>query len=169
MNIQEQVHYVIGRSVLGSVLVAQSAKGICGIMIGDRANALLHDLKARFPNASISAGDDALQKKAAEVIRFIENPRTTFDIELDIRGNDFQKRVWTVLRQIPVGKTISYGEIAKKLNTPGAARAVGRACAANALAVVIPCHRVVNSDGSISGYRWGVSRKRQLLAAEGAI
>jgi AraC family transcriptional regulator, regulatory protein of adaptative response / methylated-DNA-[protein]-cysteine methyltransferase len=169
MNTEEQLHYVISQSILGSVLIAESEKGICAVLIGDSPDVLVPDLKQRFPEASISAGDDGLNKVAAGIVRFIENPDTELNIQLDIRGSDFQKRVWEVLREIPVGKTVSYREVADKLNAPGGARAVGEACAANALAVVIPCHRVVKSDGGTSGYRWGVRRKRQLLMAEGAL
>src|SRR5262245_49531820 len=116
MNTQEQLHYVIAQSILGSVLVARSEKGVCAILIDDSGDLLLRDLRKRFPNAHIGAGDDGLEDVAANVVRFIENPGTELNIDLDIRGNDFQKRVWAALREIPVGKTVSYGEVANKLN-----------------------------------------------------
>src|SRR5262245_13997678 len=169
MNTKDQLDYVIAQSTLGCVLIARSEKGVCAILIGDSGAVLLRDLRKRFSNAHTVAGDDGLADLAANVVRFIENPGTELKIDLDIRGNDFQKRVWAALREIPAGKTVSYGEVANRLNAPGAARAVGEACAANALAIVIPCHRVLKSDGGISGYRWGVQCKRQLLTAEGAL
>jgi AraC family transcriptional regulator of adaptative response/methylated-DNA-[protein]-cysteine methyltransferase len=156
-------------SSLGLVLVAQSAKGICTISISDDAEELREDLQRRFPTASLDQHDAELRGVAAKVARFVEKPTTALDIKMDIRGTDFQKRVWEALREIPTGKTVSYTDIAQRVKDPSAVRAVAGACAANALAVAIPCHRVVKRDGRISGYRWGVHLKRKLLEAEGAL
>jgi AraC family transcriptional regulator of adaptative response/methylated-DNA-[protein]-cysteine methyltransferase len=173
MNKQEQIRYAIAPSALGLALVARSEKGVCAIFLGDDAGALRGELKTRFPEARVSEDGDGLVGLGAKVVRLIENPKVgpdvDLEVELDIRGGEFQKRVWEALREIPAGKTVTYGEIARRVGAPGAAREVGEACGANPLAVVIPCHRVVKSDGGISGYRWGVARKRKLLAAEGAL
>jgi AraC family transcriptional regulator of adaptative response/methylated-DNA-[protein]-cysteine methyltransferase len=166
MTKTEDIQYIIQESYVGCVLVAQSEKGICSILLGDTKKILRDDLQERYPHATISEGDAALKKLSVRVLKFIENPASVIDLPLDIRGTDYQKRVWAALRKIPVGKTASYTDIANRLKTPNAARAVAGACAANSLAIVIPCHRVVKSDGALSGYRWGVERKRRLLQVE---
>jgi len=150
------------------VLVAQSGRGVCAILLGDEPEALRRELQERFPAAGLSGGDAAVERLATRVAAFVEAPQAGLDLPLDIRGTDFQKRVWAVLRQIPPGRRLSYSEVAERLGAPQAVRAVARACAANALALAIPCHRVVRRDGGLSGYRWGVERKRALLERERA-
>jgi AraC family transcriptional regulator, regulatory protein of adaptative response / methylated-DNA-[protein]-cysteine methyltransferase len=161
-----EIKFAIGACSLGSILVAASDKGVCAILFGDDAEALRHELEKQFPRARLIGGDPAFERLASEVIGFVENPRAGLDLPLDIRGTAFQHRVWEALRRIPAGATASYAEIAKVIGAPGSARAVARACASNRIAVAIPCHRVVRSDGSLSGYRGGVARKRALLAKE---
>jgi AraC family transcriptional regulator of adaptative response/methylated-DNA-[protein]-cysteine methyltransferase len=152
---------------LGRALVATSDKGVCFLAFEDASGILLADLKARFPKARIARhGDESV---ASEVLRLVEAPAEGFDIPLDIHGTPFQRRVWAALRQIPAGATVSYSEIAERIGEPRAVRAVAAACAANKIAVAIPCHRVLRSDGSLSGYRWGVERKRALLEREAGI
>ena len=152
---------------LGRALVATSDKGVCFLAFGDDAEALLGDLEARFPKARLlRACDESL---VAEVLRFVEAPAEDFDIPLDVQGTPFQRRVWAALRQIPAGATASYSEIAESIGEPRAVRAVAAACAANKVAVAIPCHRVLRRDGSLCGYRWGVERKRALLEREAGI
>ncbi len=161
-----RIYFAVGECSLGSVLVARSAKGVCAILLGDDPDALVRDLQDRFPLAAFVGGDDAFEKVVAKVIGFIETPAVGIDLPLDVRGTAFQRRVWQALREIPVGATASYAEIGERIGAPRGARAVAQACAANPLAVAIPCHRVVRTDGSISGYRWGVERKRRLLDRE---
>ena len=163
-----EIHFAVGDCSLGAVLVAQSAKGVCAILLGEDPAALVRDLEDRFPRATLVGGDAAFEKTIATVIGFIERPAIGLDLPLDVRGTAFQHRVWQALREIPPGQTASYRTIAARIGAPGAARGVAQACAANALAVAIPCHRVVRTDGSLSGYRWGVDRKRQLLEKEAA-
>lgn len=163
------IQFAIGLSTLGSVLVGTSDKGICAILLGDDPVVLLDDLHARFPYAGIAAGGESLEQLAAKVVGFIEAPVAGFDCPLDIKGTAFQRRVWQVLRTIPAGSTASYADVAAKLGSPKAVRAVAQACASNSIAVAIPCHRVVRSDGALSGYRWGVARKKALLEKEAAI
>ena len=163
-----EIRFAVGECSLGSVLVAQSAKGVCAILLGDDPDALVRDLQDRFPRAVLAGGDAAFENTIATVIGFVERPGRGLDLPLDVRGTAFQQRVWQALREIPAGSTASYTEIAARIGAPDGARAVARACGANALAVAIPCHRVVRTDGSLSGYRWGVERKRSLLAREGA-
>jgi len=151
---------------LGTVLVAASETGVCAILFGETHEGLRQDLEKQFPRACLVRGDAAFETLTAKVIGFIEKPRSNFDLPLDIRGTAFQHRVWDALRKIPVGSTASYTEIAQAIGMPKSARAVARACASNRIAVAIPCHRVVRSDGSLSGYRGGVARKRALLAKE---
>lgn len=160
------IHFITSHCVLGALLVAGTARGICAIQLGDDAASLVRELQQRFPAAELLAGDAELQRITARVANFIEAPASDFTLPLDIQGSAFQQRVWQVLRDIPPGNTVSYGELARRIGAPGAARAVASACAANALAVVIPCHRVVRSDGELSGYRWGPQRKRALLELE---
>lgn len=160
------IRFAIGQCSLGAILVAQSDRGICAILLGDDPQALLEDLQDKFPNANLLGGDAGFETLVARVVGLIELPAVDLDLPLDLRGTAFQERVWQVLRSIPAGTTASYAEIAQRIGSPKAVRAVAQACAANALAVAIPCHRVVRSDGNLSGYRWGVERKRQLLERE---
>lgn len=164
----EVIRFAVGQCSLGAVLVASSARGVCAILLGDDPEPLVCDLQARFPKAELIGGEAAYEHLVARVIGAIEAPRTGWDLPLDIRGTAFQQRVWQALRDIPPGCTLSYAALAERLGLPRAVRAVAGACAANALAVAIPCHRVVRRDGSLSGYRWGVERKRTLLEREGA-
>jgi AraC family transcriptional regulator of adaptative response/methylated-DNA-[protein]-cysteine methyltransferase len=164
-----EIHFAVGESALGSILVARSEKGVCAISLGDDPEALVHDLQDRFPRASLIGADEAFEAIVARVVGFVEDPSRGLDLPLDVRGTAFQQCVWKALRCVPAGKTVSYAEIAKELGLPKAVRAVAGACAANALAVAIPCHRVIRSDGHRSGYRWGVERKRELLRREGAV
>lgn len=163
-----EIKFAVGDCSLGSVLVAQSAKGVCAILLGDDPDALVRDLQDRFPRATLVGGDRAFEQTVAKVIGLIEMPARRLDLPLDVRGTAFQQQVWQALRAIPPGTTASYAEIAARVGAPNGARAVAQACAANTLAVAIPCHRVVRTDGSLSGYRWGVQRKRSLLEREGA-
>lgn len=160
------IRFAVGECSLGSILVAASAKGICAILLGDDAEALTRDLQDRFPKANLVGGDAAFEHWMAQVVGFVEAPRVGLELPLDIRGTAFQRRVWRALSEVPPGSTTSYAEIAKRLRAPKAVRAVAQACAANTLAVAIPCHRVVRTDGGLSGYRWGVARKRALLERE---
>ncbi len=161
-----EIKFAVGECSLGSILVACSAKGVCAILLGDDPDALARDLQDRFPNATLIGGDAAFETLVAKVVGFVEAPALGFDLPLDVRGTAFQQRVWQALREIPVGETASYAEIARRIGAPKAVRAVAGACGANALAVAIPCHRVVRNDGALSGYRWGVARKRALLDRE---
>lgn len=163
-----EIRFAVGECALGSILVAQSAKGICAILLGDDPDALVRDLQDRFPRATLVGGDAAFERTIATVIGFVEAPGLGLDLPLDVRGTAFQQRVWQALREIPAGATASYTQIAARIGLPRGARAVAQACAANALAVAVPCHRVVRTDGALSGYRWGVERKRNLLTREGA-
>ncbi|HEU4631231.1 MAG TPA: methylated-DNA--[protein]-cysteine S-methyltransferase [Gemmatimonadaceae bacterium] len=153
---------------LGLVLVAASARGLCAVLLGDDREELRRDLQRRFAGAALSEGSAELRALAARVVELIEQPTRAMALPLDARGTAFQRAVWDALREIPPGATTTYGEIATRLGMPDAARAVAQACAANPLAVVVPCHRVVRRDGGLSGYRWGVERKRALLEREGA-
>ncbi len=154
----EVIRYAVGKSTLGLVLVASSENGVCAILLGDDPELLVPELHRKFPKARLSGGHADL----ANIIAFIENPK----LPLDIRGTVFQQRVWQALREIPAGSTLSYAQVAGKIGSPKSVRAVAGACAANTIAVAIPCHRVVRSDGNLSGYRWGVERKRRLLDRE---
>ncbi len=160
------IRFAVRQSTLGRVLVAATDKGVCAILMGDDASTLARDLQQRFPRARLSAGDRKFARTVAKVVRCVETPSKGFDLPLDVRGTAFQQRVWQALQKIPVGSTATYTEIAKRINASKAVRAVASACAANALAVAIPCHRVVRSDGGLAGYRWGVERKRDLLKRE---
>jgi AraC family transcriptional regulator of adaptative response/methylated-DNA-[protein]-cysteine methyltransferase len=160
------IRFAIGECALGSILVASSEKGVCAILMGDDPEALARDLQDQFPKANLIGGDERYEKLVAKVVGFIEAPGIGLDLPLDIRGTAFQQRVWKELQRIPAGKTVCYSEVANRIGFPNSARAVAQACGANALAVAIPCHRVVRNNGDISGYRWGVDRKRALLARE---
>jgi AraC family transcriptional regulator, regulatory protein of adaptative response / methylated-DNA-[protein]-cysteine methyltransferase len=163
-----EIHFAIGGCSLGSVLVAKSEKGVCAILMGDDPKALARDLQARFPKASLLADHAQLRPLLTKVGRFIEAPAGGLDFPLDARGTPFQRRVWRALGKIPAGSTASYTDIARRIGAPNSVRAVAQACGANAIAVAIPCHRVVRNDGALSGYRWGVGRKRALLEREAA-
>jgi len=160
------IHFAVGQCSLGAILVARSELGICAISLGDEPNDLVIELQKNFAQATLIGGDSDFEQLVAKVIGFIEAPQLGLDLPLDIRGTAFQQRVWQALQKIPCGQTCSYTEIAELIGAPKAVRAVAGACAANVLAVAIPCHRVVRNDGNLSGYRWGVERKRALLDAE---
>jgi AraC family transcriptional regulator of adaptative response/methylated-DNA-[protein]-cysteine methyltransferase len=164
----EEIRFAIGQSSLGAILVASSAKGVVAILIADDPDELSRDLQDRFPKARLVGGDRDYEALVARVVGLVEAPTLGLDLPLDVRGTAFQQRVWQALQNIPLGKTASYADIAVQIGLPKAVRAVAGACAANNVAVAIPCHRVVRSDGSLSGYAWGVERKRRLLQAEAA-
>lgn len=162
-----RIWFAVGECTLGSVLVAQTVRGVCAILLGEDPAALVQDLQDRFPSANLEGADSTFERDVATVIYLIDHPaQMSLNLPLDIRGTAFQQRVWRALRDIPPGQTASYTDIARAIGAPRAVRAVAGACAANALAVAIPCHRVVRQDGSLSGYRWGIERKRSLLARE---
>lgn len=161
-----KIRFAVGECSLGTILVAVTERGVCAILMGDDPHILVRDFQDRFPCAELLGGDPDFEQQVAKVIGFVEAPKIGLNLPLDIRGTAFQQRVWQALRDIPVGRTASYAEIAQKIGAPRSVRAVARACAANTLAVAIPCHRVVRSDGGLSGYRWGVERKRSLLKRE---
>lgn len=165
-RVPDEIRFDIGNFSLGLVLVAQSSRGICAVLLGDDGDDLRQDLTSSFPGAKLIADRPGLESLTAKVIAYVESPASGLEVPLDMRGSEFQKRVWQALRQIPVASTASYTDIANRIGMPNSARAVAQACAANALAVVVPCHRVVRSDGKLSGYRWGVRRKRTLLERE---
>ncbi|HEY4772833.1 MAG TPA: bifunctional DNA-binding transcriptional regulator/O6-methylguanine-DNA methyltransferase Ada [Steroidobacteraceae bacterium] len=163
---RNEILFAIGECSLGSILVAKSAKGVCAILLGDDPDALARDLQDRFPRATLIGADAQFEALVAKVVGFVEAPAVGLDLPLDVRGTAFQQRVWQALRKIPAGSTASYREIAALIGAPKAVRAVAQACASNPIAVAIPCHRVVRRDGALSGYRWGVERKRALLERE---
>jgi AraC family transcriptional regulator of adaptative response/methylated-DNA-[protein]-cysteine methyltransferase len=165
-GVNAEIRFAVGECSLGSILVAMSERGVCAILLGDDPDVLLRDLQDRFPRATLVGGDEDFERLVARVVGFVEAPGLGLDLPLDVRGTVFQQRVWQALRDIPAGATASYSEIARRIGAPGSARAVAQACAANPLAVAIPCHRVVRNDGGLSGYRWGVERKRALLRRE---
>lgn len=158
--------FAVGQCSLGAILVAQSDKGVCAILMGDDPEPLVRDLEKRFPHANLIGGKRAFEKLVAQVVGLVESPKQGAALPLDIRGTAFQQKVWQALMRIPPGRTVSYAEIAERIGQPKSVRAVAGACAANAIAVAIPCHRVVRSDGALSGYRWGIARKRALLERE---
>jgi AraC family transcriptional regulator of adaptative response/methylated-DNA-[protein]-cysteine methyltransferase len=160
------IRFAIGECSLGSILVARSDKGICAILLGEDPDELVRDLQDRFPKANLIGGDADFEDLVAKVVGFVEAPGLGLDLPLDMRGTAFQQRVWQALREIPVGRTVSYAEVARRIGEPKSVRAVAQACGANRIAVAIPCHRVVRNDGALSGYRWGVERKRALLKKE---
>lgn len=165
-GMQTDIRFAIGQCSLGAILVAQSTHGICAISLGDDPETLVRELQDRFRHANLIGGDQEFEQVVARVVGFVEAPAVGPGLPLDIRGTAFQQRVWQALRRIPAGNTASYTEIAQLIGAPKAVRAVASACAANTLAVAIPCHRVVRNDGGLSGYRWGVARKRALLERE---
>lgn len=160
------VRYALERCTLGRCLVAESERGICAILLADSDDQLLAELARCFPYARRGEGDEAFARRVHQVIAVLDNPRNTLALPLDLRGTAFQRQVWQALCQIPVGETVSYQRVAEIIGKPQAVRAVASACAANTLAVVIPCHRVLRVNGALSGYRWGLARKAQLLARE---
>lgn len=162
------IRFAVGECSLGSILVAATDKGVCAILLGDDPQALTEDLQDRFAQAELIGGDAEFEALVAKVVGLVEQPRLGLDLPLDVRGTAFQQRVWQALREIPAGETASYAQVADRIGKPAAVRAVAQACAANALAIAIPCHRVVRNDGALSGYRWGVERKRALLDREAA-
>jgi AraC family transcriptional regulator, regulatory protein of adaptative response / methylated-DNA-[protein]-cysteine methyltransferase len=164
----EAIRYATGESSLGLVLVATSDSGVCAVFIDDDRDALERDLAGRFPGLETIADDVTLAPLVRQVLAAIESPETTSEIALDMRGTDFQRRVWHALQQIPAGTTVTYTQLAERIGMSNGARAVGSACASNPIAVLVPCHRVITSDGTLAGYRWGVERKRSLLAREAA-
>ena len=163
-----RIRLALGECSLGAILVAASDTGVCAIHLGDDPDGLVRDLEDRFPNATLVGGDEEFERWVATVVGFVEAPRLGLDLPLDVRGTAFQQRVWQALGEIPFGATATYAQVAERIGAPSAARAVAGACAANPLAVAIPCHRVVRRDGRLAGYRWGVERKRTLLAREAA-
>jgi AraC family transcriptional regulator of adaptative response/methylated-DNA-[protein]-cysteine methyltransferase len=165
-GVNAAIRFAVGECSLGAILVAASERGVCAILLGDDAAALTHELEDRFPKAELEIGSSDFQQWVARVVGLVEAPQLGCDLPLDIRGSAFEQRVWRALRDIPPGSTASYAEIATAIGAPSSARAVARACAANPLAVAIPCHRVVRSDGDLAGYRWGLERKRALLETE---
>jgi AraC family transcriptional regulator of adaptative response/methylated-DNA-[protein]-cysteine methyltransferase len=162
------IRFAVGACSLGAILVAATDKGVCAILLGDDPNTLVGDLQDRFPRAELLGGDTDFEQVVAKVVGFVETPARGLDLPLDVRGTAFQQQVWQALRQIPVGSTASYKDIAQRIGAPNAVRAVAQACASNSLAVAIPCHRVVRHNGALAGYRWGVARKRALLDREAA-
>jgi AraC family transcriptional regulator of adaptative response/methylated-DNA-[protein]-cysteine methyltransferase len=162
----EHLIFATGTCSLGTVLVARNGRGVCAILLGDSPAEAIDDLLRRFPLAAMVEGDHRSKQLLDKVVALVESPRTPIDLPMDAHGTDFQGRVWQALRDIPAGATASYTDIAGDIGAPRSVRAVAQACAANHLAVVIPCHRMIRSDGKLSGYRWGVERKRLLLARE---
>lgn len=163
-----EIRFAVGESSLGAILVARSDKGVCAILMDDDPEALVRDLQDRFPRARLIGGDGDFETLVARVVGMVERPGAGLDLPLDVRGTAFQQRVWQALRKIPAGTTATYRDIALAIGQPRAVRAVAGACAANAIAIAIPCHRVVRNDGALSGYRWGVERKAALIAREAA-
>ncbi len=163
------IHFAVGQCALGAILVAQSARGVCAIFLGDDPAQLLDDLQDQFANAELIGADSRFEQLIAQVVGFVERPALGLNLPLDVQGTAFQERVWQALREVPAGQRVSYTDIAERIGAPKAVRAVALACAANRIAVAIPCHRVVRRDGDLSGYRWGVERKRQLLERETAL
>ena len=162
----DTISYATGESAVGRVLVARSISGVCAILIGADDNELVTDLAARFPEAKLVVNEGVVRDDLAKVTRFVDKPTEGLDLPLDLRGTQFQRRVWEALRTIPVGTTVTYGELANSIGAPNAVRAVAGACAANPIALAVPCHRVVGSDGDLMGYYWGVERKRELIKKE---
>ncbi len=162
------IRFAIGECSLGSVLVASTDKGVCAILLGEDPDALVRDLQDRFARAELIGGDAGFEALVARVVGLVEHPAQGLDLPLDVRGTAFQQRVWRALGGIKAGHTASYADIARAIGAPRSVRAVAQACAANTLAIAIPCHRVVRTDGALSGYAWGVERKRALLDREAA-
>jgi AraC family transcriptional regulator, regulatory protein of adaptative response / methylated-DNA-[protein]-cysteine methyltransferase len=164
----EDIRFAVGQTSLGAILIASTKKGVAAILLGDDPEELVRDLQDRFPKAHLIGADSDYEALVARVVGFVEAPKIGLDLPLDVRGTAFQERVWKALQEIPVGATVSYSEIARRIGAPTSVRAVAGACAANNLAVAIPCHRVVRNDGALSGYAWGIERKRALIDREAA-
>jgi AraC family transcriptional regulator of adaptative response/methylated-DNA-[protein]-cysteine methyltransferase len=162
------IRFAVGECSLGSILVAATEKGVCAIQLGDDPEALVRGLQDRFPKARLIGGDATFEQLVARVVALVEAPGNGLDLPLDVRGTAFQRQVWSALTQIHAGETVTYSQLAAAIGRPTATRAVAAACGANPAAVVVPCHRVIGADGSLTGYRWGVARKRQLLERERA-
>ncbi|UVW28332.1 bifunctional DNA-binding transcriptional regulator/O6-methylguanine-DNA methyltransferase Ada [Massilia sp. H6] len=162
----ETIRFAVGACSLGAILVAATERGMCAILLGDEPEPLVRDLQERFPRAELKGAEPAFEQTVAQVVGLVEAPHLGLDLPLDVRGTAFQRRVWEALRAVPAGTTVSYAELAERVGLPAGARAVAGACAANPVAVAIPCHRVVRQDGALSGYRWGIERKRTLLERE---
>jgi len=163
-----QILFSTGECVLGTLLVARSERGVCAILLGDDAKALERDLRARFPNDEVCDAYVGLEPLLEEVARFLAAPGARLELPLDLRGSELEQRVWNALREIQPGTTQTYSEVARRLGVAATAKEVGEACAANPLAVAVPCHSVLRKDGSLGGYRWGLRRKRALLERERA-
>ncbi len=168
-GLNEEIRFAVGDSSLGAILVASSARGVAAILMGDEPDALVRELQDRFPKAHLIGGDPNYESFVAQVVGFVEAPRLGLNLPLDVRGTAFQQRVWQALQTIPAGQTVSYKQIASDIGAPASVRAVAGACAANNIALAIPCHRVVRNDGALSGYAWGVDRKRALIEREAAL
>jgi AraC family transcriptional regulator of adaptative response/methylated-DNA-[protein]-cysteine methyltransferase len=164
----EEIRFSVGESSLGLMLVASSEKGLVAILLGEDADLLIEDLQRRLPEAHLVAGDrQDDQRRLKQALDLAESPEKDFDVPLDVRGTEFQRKVWQALREIPAGETASFTDIALKISSPKAMRAVGNACSTNNLAIAIPCHRVLHHDGTLSGgYHWGDARQRVLLDRE---
>jgi AraC family transcriptional regulator of adaptative response/methylated-DNA-[protein]-cysteine methyltransferase len=167
--VTEKIHFAIGISHAGHVLTAESTNGICAVYLGKSPKEMMASLQIQFSDAKCIDGGQGIKSTLSKVIEQIHNPQKRFDFKLDQRGTVFQQQVWQALRDIPTGSTVSYSDIAEKLQNPGAVRAIASACGANNIAVIIPCHRVIRKDGSLSGYRWGVEIKQALLRRESMI
>jgi AraC family transcriptional regulator of adaptative response/methylated-DNA-[protein]-cysteine methyltransferase len=165
-GINTEIRFAVGDSSLGKVLVASTERGVCAIFLDDAVEPMVEELKRRFPKAKLIGGDKDFEKLVAKVVAFVEAPKHGLDLPLDLQGTAFQQRVWNALREIPLGETRTYGDIAKKIGAPDAVRAVGTACGANHVSLAVPCHRVVGKTGALTGYRWGVERKKTLLERE---
>ena len=165
-KMKQEMRFTIRDCSLGSILVAMSERGVCAILLGDDAATLARDLQDRFPSTTPIEADAGLEQLVTQVVNLVEAPHSGPELPLDVQGTAFQQRVWQALGEVPAGSTTTYSELAQRIGAPKSARAVARACAANPLAVAVPCHRVVRSDGGLSGYRWGAERKRVLLRRE---
>jgi AraC family transcriptional regulator of adaptative response/methylated-DNA-[protein]-cysteine methyltransferase len=163
---REEIRFAVGQTSMGAILVASSAKGVASILLADDAEGLVRDLQDRFPHARLIGADRDYEALVARVVGFVETPQRGLSLPLDVRGTAFQRRVWQALQEIPAGQKVTYAEVARRIGSPKSVRAVASACAANHIAVAIPCHRVVRTDGSRSGYAWGIERKRELIDRE---
>lgn len=166
MTSVDTISYATGESALGPVLVARSVSGVCAILIGADNDELVADFVARFPNAKLVASEAVVHDDLMKVVHFVDKPTGGLYLQLDLRGTPFQRRVWEQLRTIPIGTTVTYSELARSIGAPNSVRAVASACAANPIALAVPCHRVVGSNGDLAGYHWGVERKRVLIKKE---
>ena len=162
----EEIRFAVGQTSLGAILVASSRRGVVSILLGDDPAELVRDLQDRFPRARLIGADPNYEALVARVVGLVEAPHIGLDLPLDVQCTAFQQRVWQALRAGPAGETVSYADLARRIGSPKAARAVAGACAANNLAIAIPCHRVIRNDGTLSGYAWGAERKRELLDRE---